>query len=594
MSGTIRKAGKLIQINSSYNKELVEEIKEIQGRRYHAEDHSWTVPLDAASEAIALGKKYDLKIEAGLTASAEQARQETEQRVALSTAATAEPIESAIGKALRPYQTAGVRFMLATPKSINADDMGLGKTIQALATLETAEAYPALIVCPASVALNWRAEANRWVPGRKVQVIKKGTDKLDSTADITVATYDLAKKMVPDLLERHFNATIADESHYLKNSKAQRTKALEPIIEKSPRAHMLTGTPITNRPSDLVSPLRMLGYLDDLGGWRTFVTHYCNGHQTKYGWDISGASNLGELNQKLRQKCLVRRKKGDVLTELPPKARTLQTVEVAMGDYKAKERELLKKMRENAEAENKEVNMLGELATLRRAAGIAKIPAAVETVGEYVEADRKVVVFAHHLEVLDGIQHELPTDKVVRIDGSVTKEARQAAIDKFQNDPNKLVFLSSTQAGGVGITLTAASDVIIVEQEWVAADMDQAEDRCHRIGQTSSVNAIHLLAANTIDEKLSRLVAEKRDIAEKALDGSTEKLAATKSVQAEVLEEYRQQAGIKAKPKKRSEGHQHDSTPSTAEKHVATMGERMAQANIVPAIDFNDDGMRIA
>lgn len=475
--------------------------------------------------------------------------------------ATAAPVEPVIvpglpDGTLRGYQQAGVAYMLDCPRSIQADDMGLGKTLQTLAVLRASGDTPALVIAPATLTLTWRDEVKRWFPDTPAQVLRNGKTALDRDAQITIVSYALAKTRADELAQRGFKALVCDEAHYLKNGKAQRTQAIANLARSIPRVHLLTGTPITNRPADLVAPLKILGRLDrDFGGWYTFVTRYCQAARTRYGWDVSGADHLDELADKLRATCLVRRRKADVLAELPAKTRVIQRVDVSLAKYREAERALLDAIRchgpRRAETDRGVGdNVLAELARALHEAGLAKAPAAVEAIHDYVDSDRKVVVFAHHKDVLDAIEAGMGDARHVRIDGDTPREARAEAVRRFQNDPDCRVFLSTTATGGTGITLTAASDVLVVEQEWVPADLDQAEDRLHRLGQTNAVQAVHLIAVGTVDEKIVSVVECKRQVMAAALAAGDPQAQeqARGSVQAQVLAGY--QAQVQPQPAK--------------------------------------------
>lgn len=566
MAGRIIPTRDTLTIQAPYNAGLIAAIKGIQGRKYIPDTKCWTVPIAQTETLLPIAQEYNLiwpGQETAVSDAAATVKVKNDTLTALGALSRAHEVPTPIAipgftGTLRHYQEAGVAYMLAAPRSIEADDMGLGKTAQTLAAVEAAGDYPALVIAPASLVLNWRNEIRRWLPGRTIHVVRKSKDGLDATADVTVMTYDLAKKFVGQLIGFGFKSVIGDEAHYLKNEKAQRTAKLTPLVQGIARAHLLTGTPITNRPADLISLLKMLGLLDTaFGGWYAFARRYCQAYQGDYGWDLSGAAYLDELNEKLRQTCLVRRTKAEVLTELPPKVRVIQPVELSgEGEraYRDLEGSFLDWLRnasqdelESAEGKGKILEMLN---ALRQAAGVAKIEPALEAIAGYQAAGRKVVVFCHHHAVMNGISEALEPGTWVRIDGTTTLDKRQAAVDRFQSDPTATVFVASTKAAGVGLTLTAASDVLIVEQEWVAADLDQAEDRCHRIGQTGSVQAVHLIAEDTVDARLQEAVERKRAIAEAAITGQGgEAPMVSGSVLQDVLGAYLTQAKNRSKPR---------------------------------------------
>lgn len=507
-----------IALHFDYDTALIESVKALPGRRWDSARRLWIVPASQARAVIVWGEQRGAQISPAVCDLIEQAQAAVEASSAASADASVLNLPDAVRAALRPYQAAGVAYMLAHPRSIGGDEMGLGKTVQTLATIDAAGAYPALVVCPASLTHTWRREAARWFPARRVQVVRDSKTALDPAAEIVVISYDLAKRQQVALQARCWAALIADEGHYLKAGKSQRTKAITEIADAIPRRHLLTGTPITSKPADLIAPLRVLGLLDSLGGWRTYVTRYCDGVQGRHGWEYDGASNTQELSEKLRGIGMVRRLKSDVLADLPPKIRSARVIDLDSADRRAitatetELRALLAHAPTPAEAAQHRRDAIAILGRLRHAVGVAKVPAIVEAAIEVLDEGRKVVIMAHHRDVLDGIESALRAagHRIVRIDGETPAQARDQSVQAFQTDQAVRVFLGSITAAGVGITLTAASDIIIAEQDWTPATLDQAEDRLHRIGQAECVTALHILAAGTVDEAIAALVERKR------------------------------------------------------------------------------------
>ena len=413
-----------------------------------------------------------------------------------------------------------------------ADEMGLGKTVQALAILEACEAYPALIVCPASLRLNWEREAQRWLPDRTVEVVG-GTKAQHGPrwADLTIVNYDVLHAWVdalPDLA-----GVVLDESHYIKSGATHRARAAIRLSDRlAPDAVRLclSGTPIVNAPGEIVTQLRFLQRIAEFGGVGAFRRRYGSGE------------NLEELNRRLRASCMVRRRKIDVLAELPPKRWATVTVEgdaKLMRDYRKAEADIVAHLAEEARRAAEESGATTEeareaaweratrvgaaqhlvaIGVLRQIATRAKLEATTEWIGQFRESGRKLVVFAHHREIVDRLAEQFADG--CEITGETTMTERQRAVDRFQTKDDCRVIVCSLKAAGVGLTLTAASDVLFVEQGWTPADMDQAADRCHRIGQTDSVTAWTLLCAGTIDERIAGLIAQKRLVVEAATDGS--------------------------------------------------------------------------
>jgi SWI/SNF-related matrix-associated actin-dependent regulator of chromatin subfamily A-like protein 1 len=250
-----------------------------------------------------------------------------------------------LGGTLMPFQRAGVAYMTRVKRGFIADEMGLGKTVQALAVIQKLEAFPALIVCPASLKLNWEREALRWLPGKAVHIVESSAPTRH--AHLNIINYDILAKHLEKLRSMELAAVVFDESHALKNHKARRTEAAAKLVRGIPVRIMLTGTPILNRPGELLAPLSILGRLEDLGGFHGFANRYCAAKEKHFGngrvaMDLSGADNLRELSSKLRATCLIRRLKSDVISELPPKQRTVIPVELTnQGEYRDATRDVL-------------------------------------------------------------------------------------------------------------------------------------------------------------------------------------------------------------------------------------------------------------
>lgn len=532
--------------------ELLADVKRIPGARYDRATQEWLILLtvhtapwiEAFDPRIVVGQDVKDAI-AGIT-KAQIATQEASR-------ATEADIPLAWSEDLYGFQRAGVAYALEHRRTFIGDEMGLGKTVQAIATVEVADAYPVLIVVPAVVKLNWQRELNRWVPGRTVEVVE-GRKPYPLTAEVVVINYDLISFWQEALTKAPWQAVVFDESHYLKNGKAKRTKAAKAISHTVPIRLMLTGTPILNRPVELVAQLEVLGRLTEFGGFWPFVTRYCDARQTQWGLDAKGASNLGELHERLTGSCLVRRTKEQVLGDLPAKQRASVPVEFNRTEYDEVERDLkvwlkarilaeqerMRRVRElsrademdeaeaEAEALRKERAMgraalLVKIEALKQTAARGKLPVVVDWVKDFLESGSKLVVFAHHKEIVSGLTDAIREAGygVVTLTGDTKAADRQGAVDAFQNDEDVRLFVGNMQAAGVGITLTKASDVAFVELPWRPGDLTQAEDRCHRIGQSDSVTCWYLLAANTIEETVAKMIDRKRQVVDHVTDGKT-------------------------------------------------------------------------
>lgn len=485
------------------------------GRQYDGDTRSWLVPVTD-------GNLQKIRENAGrFHEVAEVLRRVQEHRKAAVTASQAHvasesfALRGGLGGELRPYQAAGVEFITghARNKAYIGDEMGLGKTITALAAIHQEQAYPALIVCPAVVVGNWKREAETWLPGKTVQIIKTGKDVIDPKADMVIASYALAGKAAAS---HRFQQVICDEAHYLKNHQAKRTQEITAIAKAAPRRLLLSGTPVTNKPRDLFAQLEIIGMTGKnapLGSFFQFATQYCGGHHGRYGFEADGATNVQELNERLRASVYLRRDKAQVLTELPEKQRQVLLVEAS-----AETKKRIKEIKAEYAAEKSArvpgcalKAMTNELV----AVGLGKVEAAGAFMEDFAESGKKLIIFANLKEVQAGLLKKADELGVpsMRIFGEDSSEKRDQAVQAFQNDPRCRFAICSLKAAGVGITLTAASDVLMVEQDWTPANLDQAEDRAHRMGQKNAVNVTYLIAENTIDDTLQKVISGKRKVA---------------------------------------------------------------------------------
>ena len=449
------------------------------------------------------------------------------------------------GKSYFPYQHAGIAFACGRESIFIGDEMGLGKTIQAIGVINKTNPEKVLIVCPATLKLNWKKELERWlVKPYRIHVLNSG-EAFPVNIEIVVMNYDIAAKFAKELRAVNWDLFVADEAHYMKNPKAQRTvallggKAAKPI--QAAKKILLTGTPITNRPIEIFPLVSFLWPSVFSNMWH-FAKRYCAATNTGWGWDFSGASNLDELQNLLRANGMIRRLKADVLKELPPKTRQVvilpsdsvsglikketeqaKKFEGEMKRLRAAVREAKEQQDESAYkaaiGQLRQANNIAftEMAAIRKELAIAKIPFAVEYVKNMVEEGEKVVVMAHHREVVDQLQAEFGL-QAVKLYGGMSEVEKSANVDRFQNDPSCKVFIGSIHAAGVGITLTAAQKMLFAELDWTPANMLQAEDRIHRIGQEGNALIQQLVFDGSLDAKMAETLVRKMEVIEKALD----------------------------------------------------------------------------
>jgi len=415
-------------------------------------------------------------------------------------------------KELMPFQSIGAEFIEYTKGNcMIADEMGLGKTIQAITYLELhPELSPVLIICPASLKYNWENELKAWLSkSRKIEIINGGkTHKL--SARITIINYDIIKKWLPELKAYKAKVMIADESHKVKNQKSQRTKAIKSLSRGIKHKILLTGTPILNRPVELWAQLNIIAP-KEYNKFTDFAFKYCDPIKNHFGWDFTGASNIEELSSRL-QNVTIRRTKKEVLPELPDKRRTQILVKLSnAAEYKKATKNIKDWIKAQGDKPPNHVQMVSKIEYLKQIAAQGKLKAAEEFINNSVESGNKLVVFVTHREIIQTLMDKY-SDVAVKIDGGTSAKARQAAVDQFQNNTDIKLFIGNIQAAGEGITLTAASDMLFMELAWTPAAHEQAEDRCHRIGQKDAVNINYLLAPGTIDTMIYNLLESKRGV----------------------------------------------------------------------------------
>lgn len=439
--------------------------------------------------------------------------------VALSRAHDADVQLPVLGGTLEPFQRAGVAYALAERRTFLADEQGLGKTVQALAALEADGAYPAVVVCPASVKLNWEREAARWLPGRSIAVVHgRAADPAAERTDVVVLNYEILEAHVDRLTARRPRAVVFDESHYCKEPRAKRTLAalrLAAGVDPDGLRLALTGTPILNRPKELTSQLRLLGRLDDFGSG------------ARLGRRFRGADSLERLHWNLRAHCYVRRTKAEVLPQLPAKRVVTLPVELANeSEYRLAERDVIAWLQtlpldlrtlEARVAAALRNERLVRLNHLRQLAGRGKLRAALGWIDDWLASGEPLVVFADHVAVQRAVLERHPD--AVHVLGADDARARDAAVRAFQEPGGPSLIVCSLRAASQGLTLTRASNVAFLELDWTPARHDQAEDRCHRIGQANAVTAWYLLAPDTIDETMAVLLDRKRGVIGAVTDG---------------------------------------------------------------------------
>jgi len=523
----LNSAGK-IEIRFTFEWNVLDSVKTIPGRKFDPVTKHWSAPISI--DAVEVLKKHNFKIAKEIIEQIGVPEEKVEE--------LSEIEISGLKRTLFPFQKKGVAFIESRKgRALIADEMGLGKTIQAIAwTALHPELKPVIIVCPASVKLNWAREIRETISGaNNIQVINGGDTSQELYGDYIIINYDvLGNKYngrkeitrtgwVDFLIELNPKIMIFDEAHYIKSGTALRTKGTRKLAKKIPHVIALSGTPIVNRPVEGFNIAQIVNKNVFPDFWK-FAHTYCGAKHNGFGWDFTGATKTEELHEKLSSTFMVRRKKSEVLTDLPDKLYSFIPLELNNEiEYKKAENDFIAYLKgtkgEKAAEKAKQAEHLAKIETLKQLASSGKIKQAVSWIKDFFETNGdKLVVFATHKKIIDALMEEFK-EISVKIDGSVSSTDREYAVQAFQNDKSIRLFVGNIQAAGVGITLTAASAVAFIELPWTPGDLVQAEDRCHRIGQNNNVNIYYLLANGTIEEKIAALLDEKKKVLSQVLDG---------------------------------------------------------------------------
>lgn len=445
------------------------------------------------------------------------------------------------------HQLEGKEFLKDRKKAILADEMGLGKTRQAIVAAGEDSDAGILVVCPASLKVNWQREINAVYDGDDVFVGSGTIDPEDvGSAAWLIVNYDILEKnkdwIVEWMEQGKLDTVIGDELHYIKG-KSIRAQAFLEVAGHAKRVYGLTGTPMLNRPIELFNPLRAIGH--PLGKNRShYAKRFCNAHLVRlYGrsWvDESGSSNLDELRAELKP-YMLRRKKKDVL-DLPPKIVTVldcQMTDEQRAEYDGAWDAYIHWVKNNAPEKDLGnlvlAQQLVELQKLKQVCSRAKVDRIIRDAKNAIEQGEKVIIFSQYTETIkrlaEGMRHttpdgrsKLPAYQCVTLTGADDQKARQEAVDRFQGSDKVKAFIANLKAGGVGLTLTEATIVMFADMDWSPEQHSQAEDRAHRIGQGGTVNIYYYVCTDTIEEDVMTILDEKKKIIEEVLDGTARRV----------------------------------------------------------------------
>ena len=427
-----------------------------------------------------------------------------------------------------PYQLEGIRQGLDWQRLIIGDEPGLGKTLQSIGIIDTADAYPCLVICPSSLKINWQREWERFTD-KKALVLDNGTRTTwpyllsMKMHHVAIVNYEsLRKYFVWDINGgrksfrlkdvvfcphiKLFKSIIIDESHRVKDPSAQQTIFTKGLATGKQWCILLSGTPVVNRPEDLVSQLSIMGRLGEFGGKNAFMARYSGEY-----------ADLDGLSKRLYASCLIRREKAKVLTQLPDKTRCDLYVNISNRDeYEMAHCDLAEYLRQYKECTDWEIRRkmrmeaLVRFMTLRSLSAKGKVKQAIDFVRVFLDSGKPIILFCSYHEIVDELCKAFP--EAVRVTGRDNAASKQAAVDSFQAGNAQLI-ICSIKAAGVGLTLTAASNVAFVEFPWTYADCLQCEDRAHRIGQKDNVTCYYLIGRHTIDGALYNIIHRKKSIA---------------------------------------------------------------------------------
>lgn len=387
---------------------------------------------------------------------------------------------------LLPHQQEGVEFILNNSSAFVCDDMGMGKTRTVIEAMIQRSQFPILVICPSALKLNWRNEIARWV-GIDLEI-----DNLEQ--DIIITNYERMNKYKFEIQALPIKQLVLDESHSFKEESSKRTQLALAWSRKIPYKILISGTPMLNRPRELITQMEILNNIHKVGGREKFLEKYCNPRHSQYGIDYSGCSDLQELHQTMNGIWL-RRTKDDLENKLPTK--TIVPIPIIELNQPAP-------------------RSFHDIERYDRAVLYKKLDASVDFIEQLLERDEKVVVFVHHKDIGKALNMKFPDASVIV--GGQSPVHRQINIDNFQLHDTQII-ICSLQASAVGLTLTASRCAVFIEYPWSPALLAQAQDRVHRLGQDKDVFIFYLYGQGSIDEYRLNTNSFKKAVIDYIVDG---------------------------------------------------------------------------
>lgn len=530
-------------INSEYNKELVDFCRYLKGlygwQNFFFKDKKWRF-RDPSIIFMFYNKFPWITIEKEVTDFCEKMNKAQNDAIEIEKRSKKikESVDSnivipGIKGDLYPYQKIGVEFFVNNKgRGILADSPGVGKTVQTLAYLLVSKKKKTIVVCPASVKFAWKSEVEKWTP-LKPFIISSQTDtkKIPEEAEVVIINYDILKKHLKNLLRVKWECMICDESHLCKTPGRQRTEAVLVLSKKIESVIMVDGTPMLSRPAELFNILNIIDPFT-WDNYYNYAVRYCDGKQGTYGFEAKGATNLAELSDRIGHYFL-RRTKSQVLKDLPPILPTVKRpVELTgkyLKEYVKVSDEFIKYLKENKGKSRKEIKKslqaekLVRITYLRQISALGQVNAVKDHIDSIIENGEKVLVFCAFNEPLEALS-EVFWDESVIITGKTDVEERGDLVKKFQTDPETKIFFGGFNSAGVGITLTAANNVILIGYPWTPADVEQIICRLHRPGQfAEKINIYQFYSMGTYDEYMETVLKKKEAILGQVIDSQNVK-----------------------------------------------------------------------
>lgn len=547
----VTKTPNLYRIQFEYHPKLVEVIKTIPSKpRYDGTDRAWLVSINDSRYPFGKDAAWYVERFAQWAVHMQFCSVVKQREVTEDINYDLPNMKPFVGEhymLLQPYQyqLEGVQYAVEKKRCILGDQPGLGKTLQAICTVVKAhreaviygESFPTLVVCPAALKVNWQREFKKFAglntiilddSNRRTWHSFYDCKKADGSplCEVFITNYESLKKffvkrvseggkltmkgILFDERVNLFKSVIIDESHKCKSGKTQQGKFVEGICKGKRFVLALTGTPVVNNNTDLIQQLKILGRLEDFGGYSRFVERYCDGPKQ--------ASNVKELNWRLWNCCFFRREKSKVLTQLPDKTRQYLQIDITnMKEYQSAESDIVKYLKQYKNASDAQVQrsmngaVMVKMGLLKQISARGKIKAVSEFIHDVIDGGEKLIVFGYLKEVIAELKKEFPN--AVTVTGSDNISQKQFAVDSFQNNPDCKLIILNYKSGGTGLTLTASSRVAFIEFPWTFSDCEQAEDRAHRNGQKNNVNCYYFLGKDTIDKYMYDVIQTKKNIA---------------------------------------------------------------------------------